>query len=144
MKFFNFFIFFVGNFCPPGSGSTDLIETRSDPDSKRGLRLYCLESECTVHPLAFYLSSPQYIVSTFYAVHGLCVCLFLKWSCNFQATSSLSSRTTRTRLRRWPPPTTSSWTSSTPSLSTSSQVQKHTFSVNFALLQCSIRPHPDP
>ncbi len=37
MKFLNFF-FFVGNFCPPGSGfgygSTDLIDSGSNPDPK--------------------------------------------------------------------------------------------------------------
>ncbi len=32
MKFLDFFPIFVGNFFPPGSGSTDLIESRSNPD----------------------------------------------------------------------------------------------------------------
>ncbi len=37
MKFLNFFSTFVGHFCPPGSGSTDLIESISntDPDPQR-------------------------------------------------------------------------------------------------------------
>jgi hypothetical protein len=30
MKFLNFFSIFVGHFCPPGSGSTDLIESGSE------------------------------------------------------------------------------------------------------------------
>jgi hypothetical protein len=33
-KFLIFFYFFVGHFCPPGSGSTDLIESGSNPDPK--------------------------------------------------------------------------------------------------------------
>ncbi len=75
---------------------------------------------------------------------GLCVCLSVKWSCPFQVTSSLSSRTTRTRQRRWPPPTTSSWTSSTPSLSTSSQVPRVAYVLRclyFDLFLCSDPPY---
>jgi hypothetical protein len=36
MKFINFFSFFVGHFCPPGSGSRDPIESGSRPGSGSG------------------------------------------------------------------------------------------------------------
>jgi hypothetical protein len=36
MKFLNFFSIFVGNFCLPGSGSTDLIESGSGSETLGG------------------------------------------------------------------------------------------------------------
>jgi hypothetical protein len=33
LTFLNFFLFFVGYICPPGSGSTDLIEFACNPGS---------------------------------------------------------------------------------------------------------------
>jgi hypothetical protein len=39
MTFLYFFYIFVCHICPPGSGSTDLIEFGSDPDPKHCFRL---------------------------------------------------------------------------------------------------------
>jgi hypothetical protein len=81
MKFLNFFLFFVGHFCPPGfgSGSESLVTDKAVVTNFISDDMFCLclgcgtnrRTECASRHKRAYRRCPRFVIRTFCLVVGI-------------------------------------------------------------------------